>query len=276
MVWSLPRTSNSPIAAVFARLSRDVKASVMLSGMATSRLETKLLAVLAVSFVAGILFWRAWPLYPFKLLVVLMHESGHAAAALLMGGSVRQIVVDPREGGYTMSLIPPGLWSQIVVSSAGYVGSTISGCVLLLLAARSKAGRWPLVALAAWTAVVAALWVRDSFTLIFVAGASLVLGLVARFGPSLLRRGLLVFLGTFSVSYALYDIRDDLFHFASRAGVQSDADALAQATLVPALVWGIAWGFLSVVLVAFTLRFLLGARAATSRAAPPFPGRSAV
>jgi len=248
----------------------------MLSGMATSRLETKLLAVLAVSFVAGILFWRAWPLYPFKLLVVLMHESGHAAAALLMGGSVRQIVVDPREGGYTMSLIPPGLWSQIVVSSAGYVGSTISGCVLLLLAARSKAGRWPLVALAAWTAVVAALWVRDSFTLIFVAGASLVLGLVARFGPSLLRRGLLVFLGTFSVSYALYDIRDDLFHFASRAGVQSDADALAQATLVPALVWGIAWGLLSVVLVAFTLRFLLGARAATSRAAPPFPGRSAV
>jgi hypothetical protein len=99
---------------------------------------------------------------------------------------------------------------------------------------------------------------------------------VARFGPSLLRRGLLVFLGTFSVSYALYDIRDDLLHFGS-AGVQSDADALSQATLVPAIVWGIAWGLLSVVLVAFTLRFILGSRTkATSPAAPAFPRRSAV
>jgi hypothetical protein len=246
-------------------------------GASPSRLETKLLAVLGASFVAGIFFWHTWPLYPFKLLVVLMHESGHAAATLLTGGSVRQIVVDPREGGYTLSLIPAGLWSQIVVSSAGYLGSTISGCVLLVLAARSKSGRWPLVALACWTALVAALWVRDSFTLVFVAAASLVLGLVARFGPSLLRRGLLVFLGTFSVSYALYDIRDDLLHFASRGTVQSDADALAQATLVPAIVWGVAWGLLSVVLVALTLRFILGGRAKRpSSAAPAFPRRSTV
>jgi Peptidase M50B-like len=228
-------------------------------GAPSARMETKLLAVLAASFVAGILFWHTWPLYPFKLLVVLMHESGHAAASLLVGGTVRQIVVDPREGGVTLSLIPPGLWNQIVVSSAGYVGSTISGCVLLVLAARSKSGRWPLVALAIWTALVAALWVRDSFTLVFVAGASVVLALVARFGPALLRRGLLVFLGTFGVSYALYDIRDDLLHFGS-AGVQSDADALAHATLVPALVWGIAWGLLSIVLVALTLRFVLSRR----------------
>ncbi|MFL5405507.1 MAG: M50 family metallopeptidase [Myxococcales bacterium] len=240
-----------------------------------ARLPTRLLAVLALSFVAGIFFWHTWPLYPFKLLVVLMHESGHAAAALLVGGSVQRIVVDPREGGYTLSLLPTSLWSQIVVASAGYVGSTISGCVLLLLAARSKTGRWPLVALAAWTAAVAALWVRDSFTLLFVAGASLVLALVARFGPSLLRRGLLVFLGTFSVSYALYDIRDDLLHFAS-SGAQSDADALAQATLVPAIVWGIAWGLVSVVVVALTLRFVLGSRTPGSRPAPAFPRRSAV
>src|SRR3954468_23251766 len=242
-----------------------------------SRLEPRLLAVLALSFVAGILFWHTWPLYPLKLLVVLMHESGHAAASLLMGGSVRQIVVDPREGGYTMSLIPPGLWSHIVVSRAGYLGSTVSGCVVLLLAARSKTGRWPLLALAAWTAIVAALWVRDPFTLLFVAGATVVLALVARFGPSLLRRGMLVFLGTFSVSYALFDIRDDLLHFASAGGgVQSDADALAQATLVPALVWGLAWGLLSVVLVALTLRFVLRSRRARPRPTAAFPRRSAV
>ena len=66
-----------------------------------------------------------------------------------------------------------------------------------------------------------------------------------------------------------------MLHFGS-AGVQSAADALAQATLVPAIVWGIAWGLLSIALVALTLRFVLSSRAPSSRAPAAFPGRSAV
>jgi hypothetical protein len=219
--------------------------------------DGKLLAVLGVSFLVGILFWNTWPLYPFKLLVVLMHESSHAFATLLVGGSVRRIHVDPLEGGYTLSLVRPGVLQQIVVSSAGYVGSTVSGCVLLWTAARTRQGRWPLLALAVWTGAVALLWVRDAFTLSFVAGATVALVAVARFAPVVVRRALLVFLGTFSVSYALYDIRDDLLRFAARPGGESDADALAHATYVPAIVWGVAWAAVSVVLVALTLRRIL-------------------
>lgn len=220
-------------------------------------LDTPLLLALAVSFVAGLLFWNTWPLWPFRLLVVLMHESGHAMATLLVGGSVDRIQIAPNEGGVTVSRYFPSLWRQVVVASAGYVGSTFSGCVLLWVAARSRAGRWPLVALAAWTGAVALLWVRDPFTLLFVGGAALVLGLVARFGPILLRRALLVFLATFSVSYALYDIKNDLLHFASRG--PTDAEVLAHATFIPALVWGLGWGLASLGLVALTLRHVLGA-----------------
>jgi Peptidase M50B-like len=222
-------------------------------------LDGKLLAAIGVSFVVGILFWSTWPLYPFKLLVVLMHESSHALATLLVGGSVRRIHVDPLQGGYTLSLVRAGVLREVVISSAGYVGSTVSGCVLLWAAARTRQGRWPLVALAVWTGAVALLWVRDAFTLGFVAGATVALTAAARFAPAVLRRGLLVFLGTFSVSYALYDIRDDLLHFAARPGVESDADALARATFVPAVVWGVLWAALSVVVVALTLRRILSA-----------------
>ncbi|HYR19283.1 MAG TPA: M50 family metallopeptidase [Myxococcales bacterium] len=218
-------------------------------------LDTPLLVALAVSFVAGLVFWTAWPLWPFRLLVVLMHESGHAAATLLVGGSVERIQVRPDEAGVTLGRIVPSMWRQIVVSSAGYVGSTVSGCVLLWLAARSRTGRWPLLALAAWTGLVAILWVRDGFTLLFVGGAAFALGMVARYGPSLLRRALLVFLATFSVSYALYDIKDDLLHLASRG--PSDASALARVTFIPAIVWGVGWGLLSLGLVALTLRHIL-------------------
>lgn len=221
-------------------------------------LDRKLLAALLASAVLGIFFWDAWPLYPFKLLVVLMHESGHAAATLLTGGFVDQIRISPDQGGVTLSRYVPSLWRAVVISSAGYVGSTVSGCVLVWLAARTRTGRWPLVALAAWCALVALLYVRDGFTLFFTFGCALAMLLLARFGFDWLRRAVLVFLGAFSVCYALYDIRDDLLHLSS-SGL-TDADALARLTYVPAVVWGIAWGALSLLLVALTLRRVLVAR----------------
>src|SRR6266852_3390438 len=103
-----------------------------------------------------------------------------------------------------------------------------------------------------------------------------------RIHPALrrLRRALLVFLATFSVSYALYDIKDDLLHLASRG--PSDAAALARLTFIPAVVWGAGWGLLSLGLVALTLRHILasgppdalpakpsGASAHPDSAAPP-------
>jgi hypothetical protein len=216
------------------------------------RLDTPLLAALAASLLLGVLFWHGWPLYPFKLLVVLMHESGHALATLLIGGSVDQIRVSPDEGGVTLSRFAPSLFHQVVVSSAGYLGSTVSGCVLLFTASRAKEGRRPLYALAAWTGGVALLWVRDPFTLLFTLGCTVALLLLGRWGPALVRRLLLAFLASFSLLYALFDIKDDLLHFSSSG--QSDADALAHATLIPALVWGLAWGALSVFLIVLALR----------------------
>jgi hypothetical protein len=233
---------------------------------AQRQLDGKLLFALAAAAVLGVFFWNTWPLYPFKLLVVLMHESGHAAATLLAGGSVDRIQISPDEGGVTLSRYSPSLLREIVISSAGYVGSTVSGCVLLWAGARSKEGRWPLVALAAWCALVTVLYVRDGFTLLFVAGCALALGLLARFGAPLLRRSVLIFLAAFSCCYAIYDIRDDLLHLSSSGG--SDADALARATFIPAIVWGVAWGLLSIVLVALTLRRILVLQA---RADSPSP-----
>ena len=219
---------------------------------ARNHLDGKLLLALAASAVLGIFFFNSLPLYPFRLLVILMHESGHAVATLLVGGSVDRISISPNEGGVTFSRYAPSLLRQVVISSAGYVGSTVSGCVLLWVAARAKQGRWPLIALAAWCSFVTVLYVRDGFTFLFVVGCALALSLLARFGASLLRRGVLIFLAVFSCSYALYDIRDDLLHLTSWSG-KTDADALAQATFIPAVVWGVGWGLLSIALVVLTL-----------------------
>ena len=233
---------------------------------ASVRLDGQLLVALAASAICGVLFWRSWPLYPFKLLVVLMHESGHAFATLLVGGAVEVIKISPNEGGVTWSRYAPTLFNQVLISSAGYVGSTVSGCALLIVASRAKEGRLPLYALAAWTGLVALLWVRDLFTVLFTLGCTLALVAAGRFGAPLLRRGLLAFLASFSLLYALFDIMDDLLHLTGSG--QSDADALARATFVPAIVWGLAWGALSLVLVAVALRV-----AVVRTAASALPGR---
>ncbi len=223
---------------------------------ARHHLDGKLLVALAAAAVAGVLFWNTWPLYPLKLLVVLMHESGHAAATLMVGGSVDAIRISPDQGGVTLARFPPSILREVVVSSAGYVGSAVSACVLLYVAARAKEGRWPLIALAGWCGLVAAIYVRDLFTLAFVGGCALALGLLARYGAAWLRRAVLVFLAAFSCCYALYDIRDDLLHVSSWSG-GTDADALARATFIPAIVWGIGWGAVSIALVVLTLRRIL-------------------
>ena len=222
------------------------------------RLDTNLLLALCLSAAAGVFLWHSWVLFPFKLLTVLMHESGHAAAALLVGGSVDVIKVSPDEGGVTWSRFNPTVLRQIVVSSAGYLGSTVSGCVLMFVASRSKEARVPLYALAVWTGAVAVLWVRDLFTLLFTLGCTAALFVLARVDlPAAVRRSVLAFLASFSVLYALFDIRDDLLHLTARGGGQSDADALASATFIPAIVWGLAWGALSLVLVIFALKWSL-------------------
>jgi hypothetical protein len=230
-----------------------------------AQMDRKLLFALLASAALGVFLWHNPALYPFKLLVVLMHESGHAAATLLVGGSVQSIRVDPNEGGLTQSLLVPTLLRRVIVSSAGYVGSTISGCVLLVLAAKAKQARWPLFALAGWTGLVLLLWVRDGFTLLFALGSTAALLAAARWGPPLFRRGLLVFLATFSALYALFDIKDDLLHLGPAVG--SDADTLAQITFVPAIVWGLGWGLLSLALLLLTLRYVLRAPESGLRAA---------
>src|SRR5438045_5184429 len=110
-------------------------------------MDRKLLLALLASAALGLFLWQNPVLFPFKLLVVLMHESGHAAAALLVGGHVQSISVSPDEGGLTTSMFVPSLLRRVVVSSAGYVGSVVSGCVLLFVAARARAARIPLVLL---------------------------------------------------------------------------------------------------------------------------------
>ena len=141
------------------------------------------LLVLAVLVLAGLWFWSAPWLAPLRLLVVLVHETGHALATLLFGGKVERILVGADESGQCLSSLPTGWLPQIAVYSAGYVGSAISGALQLVLAFRFRLHRGVLYAMGVWVTAMGVIYAGNAFTLAYCLGMGAVLLVLARVLP---------------------------------------------------------------------------------------------
>jgi len=220
-----------------------------------SSLNVRRLAILVVCLAVGLVLWDSPVLWPLKVLVVMIHETGHAVASLLVGGTVDRISVSGNEAGQCLSRLPDSALGAMVVYSAGYVGSALVGGVLLLSTYRYRVRRWMLGAAAGWLVVMALLYGRDLFTVVFCLGTAGALAAAARWLPSDLVDVVNLFLAAFCSLYAVFDLRSDLWDGATRA--RSDAALLAQITYVPAVVWAALWTLASLaILGAFLWRAL--------------------
>jgi hypothetical protein len=61
--------------------------------------------------------WGPLLLYPFTLFTTWIHECGHAVMAVLVGGSVTSITIQPDTSGLTRSLMPAGRIARGLVAS---------------------------------------------------------------------------------------------------------------------------------------------------------------
>lgn len=99
-----------------------------------SRLESLLLAFLA--FLLVFFLWQATfnnsLLYPFRLLVTFVHESGHGLTALLTGGRFEGFVV--YENGSGVASTAGG--NPLLILPMGYLGAALFGAGLLYAANR--------------------------------------------------------------------------------------------------------------------------------------------
>jgi hypothetical protein len=214
--------------------------------------------VLVLLFVAaGVWFWDSPVLWPVKLLVVMVHETGHALASLAVGGSVDRVVISADEGGECLSRLPPSIFGQIAVYSAGYLGSALAGALLLVATLRFRLRR-PVLALAsAWLLVMAALYAGDAFTLLFCLGTAAVLAAAAKWLPEGAVDTVNLFLAGFCTLYAVLDLRDDLWDGAVRG--RSDAALLADLTFVPAIAWAALWTGAALALLFLAVRWSVSA-----------------
>lgn len=210
-------------------------------------MDFKKVLAIAAAVALGAFFWDSPALYPLKLLVVLIHESGHAVAAKLVGGSVVSISIDQMEGGLCKFLIEPTFVNQVVTSSAGYLGSALGGAVMIFLTLRLGSGKVVLYGLAAMIVAVGVLWARTVFTALVCAGLAAALFAASKWLPKSASGLFAFFLAVFCALYAIFDLKDDLWDGARRA--QSDAGLLAQATHVPSLIWAGLWSLIAVGLI---------------------------
>ena len=194
--------------------------------------------------------------YPFRIFVTFIHEGGHAIAALLTGNSVASLSVAMNASGETYTT-QGGLVSQVLVSSAGYLGATAYGVLLLLLIRRAVAARVVLIGSAALILALTigyGLW--SPFTII--AGILLSLGLIAiaKYASPRVATFFVSFLAVQCVLNALLDLKT-VFFLSSPFGpsVPTDAMNMANATGIPAMFWAAIWIGLSFLLLSMAMRF---------------------
>lgn len=187
----------------------------------------------------SIALWRTPVLYPLKIFVVFIHETGHALTAVLTGGQVLEMVVTPWESGYVK--YRGGM--PLLVAAAGYVGSATFGSVMLLLAGREAWAGTVFGVLAVLFGGVTLGFVRNGFGLVFGLGTAVVFaGLAWKRFPG--AHYVIDILAVMSTLYALYDLSDFLL-----IGAETDAVILARMTSIPAFVWALLWSVMSVVAV---------------------------
>jgi hypothetical protein len=202
---------------------------------------------------AALLFWNSAVVYPLRVFVVFLHEISHGIAAALTGGRIVAIGLTFDEGGVCIT----AGGSRFLILNAGYLGSLFWGALFLVLSARTRASREITMAVGVFVLAVTLLYVRSLFGFGYgiLAGAALVFAGLKL--PRDIADDLLQTIGVVSCLYAVWDVGSDV---VSRDAPGSDASALGMLTGIPAVLWGIAWIALSLVVVFFALRLVARGR----------------
>lgn len=211
--------------------------------------KTYLLGASAISIVLSFIPFAGFLVYPFKLFVTFIHEGGHALAALGTFGAVERIAINPDTSGVTLSL--GGM--PIIISSAGYLTSTLFGAALLLIGRNGKHAKAALGLIAVLILALTLVWVKGLFGLIVGVGLTAVLILFAAASNPKVAHFFLSFLAVQCCLNALYDLKT-LFLISAVTSQSSDAVNMQRLTFIPAIVWALLWLGLSLVVLWMTLK----------------------
>ncbi|KAI5124188.1 hypothetical protein M0805_005039 [Coniferiporia weirii] len=209
--------------------------------------------VLYVTVVYTVVIFALWNIpgarvliNPLKLLTISWHEGCHIAAAIITGGTILSVTIDPNLGGCTRveGGHPP------TILAAGYIGSAVFGGVFML-------GGWDTLVAKVLSfilgigLIIPLVLVRDKLTIILTFCYE---GLLVGFwfiDHAAALRWYCLFVGVMNVFYVVWDITDDKFFRKV-----NDSDVTQFNLLYPRIgptVWAVFWVLFDIgVLIGFT------------------------
>jgi hypothetical protein len=206
---------------------------------------TRLWLALAVCLGVSLTPWGPLILYPFTLFTTWVHECSHALVAVLLGGRVASITIQPDTSGLTRSLVPAARLAQGAVASAGYLGASVVGCLLMTASRVERRTRPILLGIGAFMLFTLLFWIRNPFgwfvVLAWAAALFLLAGRAAHF-----------FVGVLAIQVALNAVFDIRALFVVRGA--SDAATMARLFVLPSWFWAAVWMALSIAMLASTVR----------------------
>ncbi len=205
-------------------------------------------------------------LFPLRTFTTGLHEFGHAAVSFATGGTVTGLTMVPDgEGAGGLTFTRGGIGP--LVSSAGYLGAAFFGSVLIWFGRKEENSKAVLKVLGCLFGLGCLVCVtpglldaRHGSEAIesLLIGLAISAGLVIagmKFSPVVAHILLLLLAGQAALS-SLTDVwyLIQISVGFSANGSFSDATNMAQSTGIPAAVWSIVWGLISLVMVVFALK----------------------
>jgi hypothetical protein len=242
------------------RLADDAKPQVLLLLVAT-------VLTIALWFVP----YAEYLVYPVRLFVTFVHESSHALVAVLTGGSVQSLTISADGSGVVYSM-GSGLIGQLLTSSAGYLGATAFGVLLLYLIRRNFSPNKLLTGLGIFVGIMTIVFTVISpvfnifslqaafssilFTIIagiFLTAGLIVLGLYANLKVA---NFAVAFLAVQCLLNSLSDLKTVFVLNSPLIGsdIHTDAANMYNATGIPGFMWVVIWIGISLFMISIGLR----------------------
>lgn len=204
-----------------------------------------------VSVVLWFLPFLRWVTVPLQYFNTHIHEAWHAVAAVATGGLVSHIEVHANGNGETYT----AGGSSFLISSAGYMGASLVGALVIALSRTPKAAKTALIMLSIVMAYSLLVWVRgDPFGMI--SGVAWIVALLAM--AIYLDDDKRLFAAQFLGVQQCLNAIQSVFFLVTISGFgvkQSDAGNMENLTRIPAIVWSILWCFISLALMGFALKY---------------------
>jgi hypothetical protein len=206
--------------------------------------------------------------YPLQLFATFVHEGSHVLAAVITGSNVQSLTVSPDTSGVVWSQ-PNGWLAQLFISSAGYLGTTAFGVLLLVWMRYSFSSRAALYFASGFVGIMTLVFglifpIFNIFSLnvsfgsvlfTIFSGAILAAGLfaIAKYTELKWVNFALAFLAVQCLLNAVFSLKD-LFFISAMTDAQTDAANMAAATGIPSIMWVFIWIGISIAMISIGLR----------------------